>query len=1537
MGRLSSSFRSRVKHYRPLRPLLESLERRDLLASFATLEDKPLVVSDPNLAHIVIVSNPAHGTVSLTDLGGFVYKPAEDYNGTDSFVYGRPGESNTTVGETVTASITITPVNDAPSGTNKTVTLLEDTSYTLQANDFGFADPKDAVSHNLLAVRITTLPELGKLFNSDAPVVSGQVIPFAAIANNRLRYVPANAPPATNTNPTATTRFTFQVQDDGGTTNGGVDLDPTPNTITLNVTPVNDAPTGTDVTRSVPQNVPYVVQLADFGFIDSNDVPSNSLRAVTIVTLPTKGQLQDNGVPVVAGQSIPVSEFVGSNTAGTVQGSRVKYIPDATSEGLGTFSFTFAVQDNGGTANGGVDLDPEPNKFTINVTAVQQPKPEARADFYSLFQNGTLTIGVPGVLGNDSGINGRPLTASLEPEKGPLHGTVELKADGSFTYKPTTGYVGVDTFVYRATDVSPAANPLPPTSSTALVTIFVKPNLPAIFANPDFFETKINTALDIAPPGVLKNDYVIVGDPVTNANGTVINSPNYPLSAVLVSQPNNGTVELKSDGSLHYVPKADFTGADTFTYRAMLTSTTAATDQNALTHDLATVTINVRPIIVPPFIVANNDVFETKANTAIEIGPPGVLKNDLVLVADPASGLTNTTTATSPLNYLLAANLISPPANGELKLNSDGSFRYVPKADFTGSDTFTYRASLASSTPTSTDATATGHDLATVTINVHPIVALPIANNDEFHVKQDTVLIADPPGVLANDKPLEGHKLAAKLVSDVSHGKLNFTESGGFTYTPASGFTGLDSFTYYAQDVATNETTADPIKSNVATVKIYVQPTSIRVFAFDDQYKVVTNTTLAVDKPGVLGNDTTVPPPVPLSPNDDTTNAVDPATGLPSPVPTPAPLRATLLSGPTNGELTLNPDGSFKYTPKANYVGLDSFTYRASVLTTTIPGGTTTTQAASDSTSSLLACPINGICPPLPDDVATVTIYVKAPEPPPGPVAINDYYFTAENTALGIGVPGVLANDFIRGGIDPTTGANDLSPIKRPLTAVLVAGPTNGLLSLNSDGSFKYLPNKDFVGTDTFTYQDILSTPVPTLDGSTVADFAPVMSNVATVTIRVVPAVAHNDNYTTDHDQPLEIIKPGVLANDAGGSDAHPLMATLLSGPLHGALKLQTDGSFRYEPAAGYVGADMFTYRASDGQPTIDPSTGVLTTATGGDANRPISAYDIGVVKIYVRLTVPTIQAHDDKYPALKNTTLTIESPGVLANDYGPVNVPVVAAVADKPIHGTLTLNEKGDFTYVPAADFVGEDKFTYTANVVGSAAGTTNSTIQGGLATVTIYVMAPEAPPTVIIGRNQTTTDESGPQKVTDFAAIVAVGNDGLPLTIAVTTDKPNLFKTLPTIDAAGQLVYTPAPNASGTATITVNVGDPTTSDPGQAETFTIHIDKPHLLYNAALPCDVTGDDTIAADDALAVINHINAQGDNEAAALSLGAGQHFYYDVDKDDVIAALDVLLIINHINAQPNQTAATAISNEVDASLLALVAQDAAEATTGKRKT
>ncbi|WP_202189278.1 cadherin-like domain-containing protein, partial [Sphingomonas sp. CCH10-B3] len=130
------------------------------------------------------------------------------------------------------------------------------------------------------------------------------------------------------------------------TANGGVNLDASPNTLTFNVTPVNDAPSGTDATLTILEDMPRTLTTADFGF---SDAEGNSFAAVVITTLPSAGSLTLNGVALTAGQSIPVASL-----------PQLVFTPAANASGNGYASFTFQVQDNGGTANGGVNLDASP-------------------------------------------------------------------------------------------------------------------------------------------------------------------------------------------------------------------------------------------------------------------------------------------------------------------------------------------------------------------------------------------------------------------------------------------------------------------------------------------------------------------------------------------------------------------------------------------------------------------------------------------------------------------------------------------------------------------------------------------------------------------------------------------------------------------------------------------------------------------------------------------------------------------------------------------------------------------------------------------------------------------------------------------------------------------------------------------------------------------------------------------------------------------------------------------------------------------------
>src|SRR5262249_49927830 len=151
----------------------------------------------------------------------------------------------------------------------------------------------------------------------------------------------------------------------------------------------------------------------------------------------------------------------------------------------------------------------------------------------------------------------------------------------------------------------------------------------------------------------------------------------------------------------------------------------------------------------------------------------------------------------------------------------------------------------------------------------------------------------------------------------------------------------------------------------------------------------------------------------------------------------------------------------------------------------------------------------------------------------------------------------------------PGVLGNDSDPDGDALTAVLANGPANGTLTLNADGSFTYTPNAGFAGSDSFTYR---------------ANDGAASSSPATVNITVTSApTANPDSYSVVHDRVLTVSAAGVLANDTPTPAGHTLTAQLATGPAHGTVTLNANGSFSYTPSAGYTGSDSLTYSAVDG------------------------------------------------------------------------------------------------------------------------------------------------------------------------------------------------------------------------------------------------------------------------------------------------------------------------------------------------------------------
>src|SRR5690606_40544818 len=126
----------------------------------------------------------------------------------------------------------------------------------------------------------------------------------------------------------------------------------------------------------------------------------------------------------------------------------------------------------------------------------------------------------------------------------------------------------------------------------------------------------------------------------------------------------------------------------------------------------------------------------------------------------------------------------------------------------------------------------------------------PVARNDDHYmVEEGQVLSIDASGILSNDSDADEDDLTARLVNTTTGGTLTLRSDGSFTYTPNTGFTGEDFFTYVANDGQED--------SNVATVTITVTPgsdTNTAPVATNDHYTVEEGQVLSIDASGVLGN-----------------------------------------------------------------------------------------------------------------------------------------------------------------------------------------------------------------------------------------------------------------------------------------------------------------------------------------------------------------------------------------------------------------------------------------------------------------------------------------------------------------------------------------------------------------------------------------------------------------------------------------------------------------------------------------------------------
>jgi VCBS repeat-containing protein len=696
--------------------------------------------------------------------------------------------------------------------------------------------------------------------------------------------------------------------------------------------------------------------------------------------------------------------------------------------------------------------------------------------------------------------------------------------------------------------------------------------------------------------------------------------------------------------------------------------------------------------------------------------PPNVANQSYVATQDTPLGISAPgvlTGASDADSAQLTAIAVAQPAHGTLALAADGSFTYTPAAGYSGFDSFTYQASDGVSISTNTG-------VASITI-----LSPAGANADSYSGAMNLPRVVPAPGVLANDSAgsqilsygaATGREqpLLGALTPTAVGGSVALNADGSFTYSPPAGFAGIDTFRYFA---------GNSVSSTAAVVAITL---SAPPAASADSYFAAQNTARTVAAPGVLANDTL---------NDATLSRG---------------------GGPSHGTLTLNADGSFLYVPAAGYTGADFFAY---VLTNA--AGTSNATAA-----------INVVAPP----AATSASFLNV-----GSVA----------------APGVLANNTGNSAVVSSYGktGGEQTSIGQP------AATAHGTVAVQADGSFVYTPAAGYIGSDSFSY--VLS------------NYAGASTGTMTITTQP-PPVAVNDSYQAARNTARTIAAPGVLANDTPNGLAIAGFTAASSGG--GTVALSLDGSFTYTPAASFTGTDTFTY-------TI--GTGALArTAT-----------------VTMTVIAPPV-ATNDVYGTPKNVTL-VATRSVLANDipnggtiisYGKTTGTEQTAIG-QPTPTTrpgasVSMNADGTFTYTPAAADTAADSFLYVVSnfAGGSAATVTIQIVELPVANDDSFFVRNDQPTTVNLVANDT------PNGATASPATVTTAQGGTA-----------------TITAAGSCTYTPPSGYAGADTFGYTLTNLSGSD---SATVTLQVVAPPVARADDFTLPNSGG-TIAAPGVMANDDH--------------------------------------------------------------------------------
>ncbi len=1256
-------------------------------------EDTPraftLDVTDPDgdTLTYMIVNAPQHGALSGT-APNLTYTPALNYNGVDQFTF--KANDGAADSNTVTVSLTINSINDAPvlmvpgAQTGNENQLL---SFIVSASDpdtgqtvaLALSNPPEGATFERQTGTFRWTPSFTQAgtytlnftaTDNGSPVRSDSK--SVSITINNVNRAPVANPSSVTTDEDTARNFVLT----------GSDPDGDAITYAIMTPPRNGALSGTAPNLTYTPNrdfngtdsFTFMVKDATlesvFATVDITVTPSNDAPVLTVPSAQTGNENQlltftISGTDIDGPTPLRYSATNLPSGASFDEPSRTfAWTPSFTQAGDYTVTFTVADSAN----------PPRTDSKTVAIK-INNVNRAPVADAKSVMTDEDTAVQIT-LTGSDP--DGQTVTFALgaQPTNGALTGTAP-----NVTYTPRKDFVGTDSFTYRVSDGS-LDSPL------ATVTITVKAVNDAPVANNQSIAVDEDTAKSVVLTGA-------------DADGDT-------LSYIIVMAPSRGRL-TGTPPNLTYTPNLDFTGNDSFTFKA---------NDGKVDSNIATITLTVGGVNDPPMAMAQQVTTDEDVTKAIT--------------------LTGTDVDNDPLTFVITALPTRGTLNGTLP-----NVTYTPNANYFGTDTFAFKVNDGQfdSPP------------ATVTITINPVNDAPVLTVPGAQTVREgqqlffTVSAVDP----------EAQTLTFSAMNLPTGAMLNPT-TGAFAWLP--GFDQAGSYT--AKFTVTDN--GSPALSDSKDVTITV--------INEERITVANAQSVATDE------DIT---------KNITLTGFDPEGGT---------LIYTIVTPPARGTLTGTPPNVI-YAPNANVNGGDSFTFKV----------TSGNRESAPATVSITVNPVN--------DAPTITA--------PDARTANEgelISFIVSTSDVDAGQTVTLTNGTLPSGatFNAATGAFAWTP----------SFQQSGVYPITFTATDNGVPQQSATKTVTLTVTDLNRAPI-----------------------------ADSKSATTNEDTGIPITLTG------SDPENDPLTFSIVvgSGPAHGTLT-GTAPNLTYTPSLNYNGSDSFSYRANDGRLesvnalvslTINPVNdapaltvpGTLTVAPNQLVSFQVSAIDpdAGQTLTFSASNLPsgasfdpasrtfswtptalgsvtvTFSVADNANPSLSDTktvTITVtntanrppvcvsqevtadeDTPkGIVLQCSDPDGDQVTISVVQGPTHGLLSGNTGPNLTYSPSANYNGSDNFTFRAN---------DGKVNGDPATITLNVTPVCDAPVLSVPNAQTAVP-------------------GQPLTFVVTAsdvDSPTLTLTASNLPqgatftpnqngTSGTFAWTPAQSfPSGALTVTFSVTD--------------------------------------------------------------------------------------------------------------------------------